>query len=148
MAGRERSERPKAGDTSIAGKALAPKRRGALQAPHRSRPSSGGLTAERAGRFAALGDEFGSRSVGHVTDHRQERIAAESSHRRRSAGCPCWCAAPCEAGAVVQRMHASKETGGAASGSALEAGQAASKAAISTAADWRATVAAGGVGAS
>ena len=56
LAGPEQSGRPKAGDTHIAGKALAPKRRGALQGPHQSWPVTGGLTAKRAGRFAAPGD--------------------------------------------------------------------------------------------
>jgi len=51
-----RSARPKAGDTHIAGKALAPKRRGALQGPHRLRPGTGGLRAKRAGRFSVPGD--------------------------------------------------------------------------------------------
>lgn len=53
LAGREQSERPKAGDTPIAGKALAPKRRGARQGSRRLRPNTGGLTAERAGRCTA-----------------------------------------------------------------------------------------------
>ena len=33
LAGRERSEQPKAGDTRVAGEALAPQRWGALQGP-------------------------------------------------------------------------------------------------------------------
>jgi len=50
---REQSERPKARDTPIAGKALAPKRRGARQGSRRLRPNTGGLTTERAGRCTA-----------------------------------------------------------------------------------------------
>ena len=57
LAGCEGSERPKAGNTRIAGEALAPKRRGALQHPHRSRPTTGGLSARRAGAaFREAGD--------------------------------------------------------------------------------------------
>ena len=143
---REQRKRPKAGDTRIAGKALAPKRRGALQGPHRLWPRAGGLTAGRQSASRRQATDWkvfsGPRDRQSTGEDRSGFAALPASWSRLLVRCTARPALRFRS-STPEKKKAEPRT--APPG---RAGQAAPKAAISTAADWRATVAAGGVGAS